>query len=244
MNPNTNISQELLESVERYFNGNMTADELSAFEGKLKSDIDFQTQVEDIRTLLFGIESQSLKEQLDDFHNEIPNTSAKKAQSKVRFLHFGKIAAAAIVVIAIANFWFFNQSPNEKLYANFFSPDPGLATTMSSNSNFEFYDAMVNYKQGDYKAAISKWTTIHQSKPKNDTLNYFLGVAYMANKNESKAITYLEKAIEEPTSNFKSEAYYYLGLAYLKEGHIEKAKSSLENSNNNNSKALLSALNN
>ena len=243
MNPNTNISQELLESVERYVNGNMAKEELIAFELKLKNDENFKTQVEDIKTLLFGIESQALKEELDYFHKDLSKDSPQKSQSKVRFLHLKKIAAAAIVIIAISNFWLFNKSSNEKLYDTFFSPDPGLATTMSGNSNFEFYDAMVNYKHGDYKVAISKWKAIHNIKPKNDTLNYFLGVALMANNNESEAIAYLEKATKSSHTSFKNDAYYYLGLAYLKEGAIEKAKSSLEQSNSNNSKALLSALN-
>lgn len=243
MNLNTNISQELLESVERYLNKNMPYDEQKAFENKLKSDSDFRMQVEEIKTILLAIESQSLKENLDVYHESISEVTPEVSDTKIRFLQFRKIAAAAAIIIAIGSFWFFNQNSNAKLYANYFTPDPGLATTMSQNSNFEFYDAMVNYKQGNYKTAISKWKKLYTIKPKNDTLNYFIGVAQMADKNESEAITYLKKVTVSRNSSFKNDAYFYLGLAYLKNDNLELAKKNLTFSSIDNSKALLSELN-
>jgi len=239
MNLNTNISQELLESVERYINKQMSVDELKVFENKLKSDSDFKMQVEDLKTLLSGIETQSLKEKLNDFHEDVP----KKSTPKVRFLQFRKIAAAAVIVVAIGGFWFFNQNSNAKLYANYFTPDPGLPTTMSSTDNYKFYEAMVYYKQGEYKTAISKWKTLQNTKPSKDTINYFIGVAYLANKNEKSAISFLEETTKNPSFPLVNDAYYYLGLAYLKKGNIDKAKANLQKSTNDNSIALLSELN-
>jgi predicted Zn-dependent protease len=237
-----NISQNLLETVERYINKTMTKDELLKFEEKLQ-DFNFKTQVDDIKTLLLGIETQSLKEQLDEFHQEIlEHKSTKKTSPKVRFLNFKNIAAAAAIIIAIGSFVYFGGNSNQKLYAKYFKPDPGLPTTMSSNTNFEFYDAMVYYKHGDYNIAISKWEKLLNNKPKNDTLNYFLGVAYLANKDETNAITHLNTALQNPENNFKNETYYYLGLAYLKSGKVELAKTNLNLSNMDNSKILLSEI--
>ncbi|WP_156115609.1 hypothetical protein [Psychroserpens sp. Hel_I_66] len=51
---------------------------------------------------------------------------------------------------------------------------------MSSNSNL-IYDAMVNYKQGDYKTAIGKWETLKANQPDNDTRITFR-IAYLAIK--------------------------------------------------------------
>ena len=115
---------------------------------------------------------------------------------------------------------------------------------MSSNSNYEFYDAMVNYKQGDYKTAIEKWNVLKTKTPNNDTLNYFLGVAHLANENEVNAISFLEKSIQNKTFPLVSDAYFYLGLAHLKEDNIELAKENFKQSTTENSKALLSELEN
>lgn len=239
------ISQNLLETIERYINKNMTKQELEEFEEKLQ-DPKFKSQVDDIKTLLLGIETQSLKEQLDEFHKEIPEPEIPliNEPSKVRFLNFRKIAAAAAIIITIGSFWFFSGNTNEKLYAKHFTPDPGLATTMSETANFEFYDAMVNYKQGDYKTAISKWEILLEGKPKNDTLNYFLGVAHLADKNEKSAIKYLDIVIQDSDSNFKNDAHYYIGLAHLKADNVELAKKNLNFSTIDNSKKILLDLNN
>nr|WP_321232833.1 tetratricopeptide repeat protein [uncultured Psychroserpens sp.] len=240
MKDNSNISQELLETIERYYNDTMSKQERSDFELKLDENPEFKTQVEDIKTLIFGIENQSLKEQLDVFHEDIlePHFESSSASG---FFTLRKLAAAVVILLAVTSFWWFSTPQNEKLYSEYFTPDPGLPTVMSSNSNFEFYDAMVNYKQGDYKDAIKKWESIHH---KGDTLNYFLGVAYLADKNEKKAIRFLKKATQNSEFALSSEAYYYLGLAQLKKGNVEDAKTSLKRSNTDNSKALLSQLNN
>lgn len=226
MNTNDKISKELLETIERYLNGKLSSQELRDFERLLDLDEEFRVQVDDVRTMLLGVEAQSLKEQLDEFHQEIPiSKKTITPQQKTRFLRYSQFAAAAAILIAVGGFWFFSTSNNERLYSKYFEPDPGLPTTMSSTNNYDFYDGMVKYKYGNYDLAISKWKALIAQTPENDTLNYFLGVAKMVNKNTAEAIPFLEHAIEAPDDFvFLNEAYYYLGLAYLKEGNIELAK--------------------
>ncbi|MCK8479106.1 tetratricopeptide repeat protein [Psychroserpens algicola] len=237
MKDNSNISQELLETIERYYNDTMSKQERLDFELRLDESSEFRTQVEDIKTLILGIENQSLKEQLDVFHKDIPTHSETPSASGI--FTFRKLAAAVIILLAVTGFWWFNTPQNDKLYSKYFTPDPGLPTTMSSNSNYDFYDAMVNYKQGDYQTAIAKWDAI---QPKNDTLNYFLGVACLANKNEAKAIGFLNKATQNTDFPLLNDAHYYLGLAYLKDGDIDFAKKNLQKSSNENSKKILEKL--
>ncbi len=243
MKHNSNISQELLETVERYHNHTMPQDERKTFEQRLENDAEFNTLVNDIQSFLYGIEQQALKEKLEEFHEEIPiRMDTEQKASKVRQFQFMKIAAAAVIVIAVGCFWFLNGSSNERLYDNYFKPDPGLPTTMSSTDNYVFFDAMVNYKQGDYKKAISKWEVLQNKAPQNDTINYFIGVAYLADKNVDKAIPYLNKTISTSNSVFIDDAYYYLGLAYLKNDHIEQAKAAFKKSKYENSREILKAL--
>lgn len=240
MEDNNNISQELLETIERYINGYMAQQELNDFNQLLELDDAFKAKVEDIKTMLLGIEVQALKEKLDDFHKEIPKTLTQTTNdNKVRFLNFNKIAVAAAIIVAVGSIWFFNNSPNEKLYAKYFKPDPGLPTTMSTTDDFDFYDAMVNYKHGDYSLAIDKWNTLSKKRPTNDTLNYFLGVAHLANKNEIEAIPFLEKTVKNKDFALINDAYHYLGLSYLKDGNIKLAKKYFSLSNNDVSKELV-----
>jgi len=65
----------------------------------------------------------------------------------------------------------------------YFKPDAGLITSMGGNENYEFYRGMVDYKQGNYKAAISRWKDQLKLKKDNDTLNFYIGVSLMAQEN-------------------------------------------------------------
>lgn len=242
MNTNSNISQELLETIERYYNNAMGQQERLAFEKQLSKNAELKAQVDDIKTVLLGIETQALKEQLDVFHSDLESKETVKPEAKVRRLSFQKIAVAAGIIIALGVFWFFTETPNEKLYAEFFVPDPGLPTTMSTTDNYMFFDAMVNYKQGDYKTAIRKWKDLESTSVNNDTLTYFLGVAHLAKGNTEEAISYLEKSKSFNESVFKNDAQYYLGLAYLKGDQVGKAISVLKLSTTENSQKLLDKL--
>ncbi|NRA91482.1 MAG: hypothetical protein HRU26_02170 [Psychroserpens sp.] len=241
MNTNSNITQEQLEAIERYLNGTMPSEELIDFKSQLSSNPELKQQVEDIRTLLSGIETQSLKEQLDVFHKDInPNTPKKVSPAKVRYLEVRKWIAAAALIIAAGSFWILNQNSNDKLFDSYFTPDPGLPTTMSSSSNYSFYDAMVNYKQGEYALAIEKWEALPSQ---NDTTNYFIGVSYLALDDDTTAISYLEKSVLNKDFPLIEDGHYYLGLAYLKNGNIALAKENLNKSSSEESKALLLELN-
>lgn len=252
MNPNNNITQEELERIERYLNDTMPDEQRRQFEHQLNTDADFKLLVNDVKVLLLGIESASLKNNLDQFHDEMvpvksldqPTTSDASNRLKRTRIKMIKIMAAAAIILFVGSFWLESRSnATDRLFAKHFSPDPGLPTTMGANENFEFYDAMVNYKQGDYPTAISKWQALLASEQKNDTLHYFMGVAHLANGDEKEAINYLQNLTENDGNSFKKETAYYLGLAYLKADNVESAKKYLTFSGTESAQQLLSELN-
>ena len=156
-------------------------------------------------------------------------------------------AAACVAILIVLGGYTFLQgnslsNKNEQLFATYFRPDPGLPTTMSVSDNFDFFDAMVSYKQGDYNKAITKWEVLLKEKPDNDTLNYFIGVAYLANGNEDQAITFLQWSSEHQESKFLKETYHYLGLANIKKGDLDKGKKNLELSDLPESKEVLKVI--
>lgn len=224
----------------------MSSEEKLAFEIQLEENPQLRKQVDDTQLLISSIRKAALKKRLNEVHEDlISNPSNPNKSSKVLRLNFRTLSIAASILILIGGFWFFNQQPNnEKLFDKYFEPDRGLATVMSTTNNYEFEDAMVDYKVGKYDLAIKKWEKLLPLKPANDTLNYFLGVAHLANKNEAKAVQFLEKMIETENGSFTDDSYYYLGLAQLKLNNIKAAKEYLEKSNSPKSKEIISELRN
>ncbi|MEX0289341.1 MAG: tol-pal system YbgF family protein [Flavobacteriaceae bacterium] len=224
----------------------MDEPELASFEKELEGNTDLQTKVAEVRSIIQGVEAAVLRERLDVFHEELHEEPEEATEpSPVRRFDFRRyaIAASVAILIGITGFWYISrQEPHELLFQKHFSPDPGLPTTMSTSANFEFYEAMVSYKRGDYGAAIAKWETLLSTKPNNDTLNYFLGVAHLANSNTNKALEYLKTASAIPQSSFANETLYYLGMANLSTGDIEAAKRYLNQSKIEKSQEVISEM--
>lgn len=238
------ISQELLETIERYLKNTMNVKERDAFEKKLKDNFTLQQQVKDIETMLFGVRKAVFKNKANYFHDELTGKDSEiAADTKVFRLNFKYMSIAASIVILFGSFWFFNRTnSNEAIFNKYYIEDRGLETNMGKSDNYAFDDAMVDYKQKKYTTAINKWSALLKSKPENDTLNYFLGVAHLANKNENEAVNYLKSAVKTTESEFVNEAYFYLGLAYLKMKNTDLAIEYFEKSNSETSKAIISEL--
>lgn len=234
------ISQEQQEEFETFLLGNMNLSQKEVFKQKLQTDTVLNAQFNEFKDLFVAVEEENLRSKLDDFHTTIEEETPVKHlnTSKKRFNY--SIAASVAILLTLGGLWFLNrQSPNEKLFHKYYTQDPGLPTVMGSNDNFAFYEAMVDYKRGDYETAIRKWEQQLEGKPENDTLNYFLGSAYLANNDAERAIPFLDIALKDKNSSFKDDNLFYLGLAYLKSKNAEKAIEHLSKSKLEKAKKVL-----
>ncbi len=240
MKKKTEISQETFERIEAYLSNELSETEALKFESRIESDAQFATQVAEVEAFLNAIEVAALKPKLDDYHNEIATKTTSQGGK-----NYIKYAAAASIILAIALVWLFTKTnPREELYATYYSPDPGLPTIMSATSQFEFYDGMVSYKQGNYEEALSKWQPLVEEKPENDTLSYFMGMAHMATDEITSALPYLNSTIEKTTSTFYSEAIYYKALALVKAAKLNEAIQLLAMHPSDKNQTLLNAIRN
>ncbi|MBC8767753.1 hypothetical protein H4O18_07090 [Arenibacter sp. BSSL-BM3] len=239
------ISQEKQELFERYLLNEMDKAEQLAFLAKLDADASLNAEFNEFKKLFSAVEEASLHERMNEYHKTFETYSSKEATSKKRFpfrINYG-IAASVILLLSLGGIWYFNGgNKTEKLFDEFYSPDPGLPTVMGDTNNYDFYEAMVAYKHGDYDQAIEKWKKLLVTKQQNDTLNYFLASAQMAIGDEKAANAGFLKVIANKGSVFEDEAYFYLGLEALKRGAIPEAKSLLELSKKEASKELLNHL--
>lgn len=222
----------------------MSVEERNTFERKIKNNPTLQQQIKDVESIFFGIRRGVFKNKTKEFHEALTSEDvAPKKEKKVFTLNYKTISVAASIVVLVGSFWFFNRtSQNETIFNRYFIEDRGLETNMGETDQYAFDDAMVDYKHGKYDRAIEKWNLQLEKKPENDTLNYFLGVSNLANKDETKAIEFLETTVKNTESTFLNEAYFYLGLSYLKQDKTDLAIEVLQKSNSERSKAVIEAL--
>jgi tetratricopeptide (TPR) repeat protein len=223
----------------------MSEDEYNAFAIKLKNDSALQEKVHSVRLLFLGISESAMEGGVKEFHKELTADAQQNTPKtgKIFSMKQWLVAASIIIIAGIGALLFLNRNNREeKLFATYYKPDPGLITAMSVSDNYEFDRAMIDYKTKDYDGAIHAWEKLLTAKPDNDTLNYFIASAWLAKKNNEKAIIYFQKVISDTSSYFLHDAYWYAGLALLKEGKDKEAIPFIEKSEHPHKNDLIEKL--
>lgn len=238
------ISQEEFERIERFLAGEMPEDERLSFEKEISANETLRQYVAEIRIILQEVATDNLREAMNDFHEELidSKTPLPLPLSTNRTVWWPWAVAASIALALCLWVLVGNQNKNEKLFTAYFEPDPGLVTAMGVSEQYEFDRGMVDYKMGQYQSAIDRWEKLLQQKPENDTLNYFLGSSYLAAQESDKAIVYFQTALNTENSLFAEDAWWYLGLTWLRKGNLEKSKEALLRSSKPEAKRLLEEL--
>lgn len=248
MNWNKPITDEDWNLIDRYLDDELENSERAEFETRLEQDADWREAVASVRAIRIGIQEAALAQKLPEFHQEltaveeeVPMLSKTSGRTWVRWA-----AAAAILLIASLGWWFWSggqKSDNEKIYADFYQPDPGLPTVMGPAEDFEFQQGMVDYKAGNYSVAIAAWEKLLTRFPNSDTLTYFLASAWQADKEFDKAIPLFEKVAGQASSRLATDAAWYLGLLYLHKGEHDKAQAWIQKSVHPGRELLLEKIN-
>ncbi|MBW8244924.1 hypothetical protein K1F50_19110 [Muricauda oceani] len=235
----TREEQELFESC---LLDQMTPAEKAGFESRMASDPTLKAKFLEFKALFGAIEEAGLRLAMDHFHEGVQDDGKERRLSTASRTVY-RMAAAIAVLMTLGGIWYFYYpNDNERLFAAYYTPDPGLPTVMGNSDNYMFYEAMVDYKQEDYGTALQKWKGLLPGKMDNDTLNYFMGSAHLAKGEADKAISYFDRVLVHDSTPFRSEAAFYKGLAHLKMNEVREALKSLEHTSDDRARELAQKL--
>jgi len=219
-----------LKSIDKYFDGEMSENELIEFEKNMKSDKKLKAEVEfqkEIQDSLHDKQIFDLKNNLEKIHNEAKTANNIDANKEpvVRELFIKKIqlAAAVIVLMIIASsvFYFVNNRTmsNETLYGIYYEPAKTMLVERSGNNDeVNLMQALQKYNHNDYTGAIEVF-----EKDNSIMAKFYLALSYMETNRMLDAVNLLKAIIEENDNLFVDQAEWYLGLCYLKLNETEKA---------------------
>lgn len=229
------MENKYFELLEKYLLGKMSDEERRIFEERLKSDADLETEKERLEEYILAIEYGNLKETLSQYKISEEEMSGEENFSfpddapadKTRILNLRPwVVAASVLLIGWAGYFLFsnlNSQPDLHFEKIFYS-DPGLPTMMGGNDRYLFYDAMVDYKAGEYEEAIGKWSEV--SDIGRDTLDYYIGMAWLNLKEWEEAEQFLQQIPAE--SSLKNKSDWYRVRIYIALEEYEKAAQALE----------------
>lgn len=222
--------------------GHMDQGERSVFLTALASDGDLDARFREFKAAFRAVEEAGLRASMEEFQLGMDLRERQGRRSGFGFGRFPMIAASLAVLISLGLWFTLGPSANEKLFNKYFTADPGLPSVMGTGENYAFQEAMVQYKLGHYGTAISRWEALLPEHMGNDTLNYFLGSAYLAKGEAQKAIDYMERVGSQGETAFGTDVQYYLALAHLKLDQGPKALELLSNCREARCKELASKI--
>ena len=235
-----------LQLIERYSDGELNADEITAFEKRLAEDAAFLKAFQQEKELMQGIEefgNQQLRKQLDVIHLEetgqveIPDVKeppshfdpfeAPKADGKVVGMtrRYWWLAAAALGVGMVAR-WFMatNQPTPQQLYAIFAVHDFDF-TEMGTNEELLAQSERL-LKEKKYASALPIINQYLSANPDDVKVKMAKGIALLETGKYSEAQVVFE-TIGRENMIMENEANWYLALSFLKQGKITESKNQL-----------------
>lgn len=235
------ITQEEWEYIEDYLSESHPPMVMKEIERKIAEDASFADAVQEVKSTIYTVQEIVLSEKMNEWHQTV-STHDHVIPMRQNFTSKALIAASLLLLIALGTWWMIRPSHEEKLFAKYYHPDPGLPTLMSLSEQYEFDKAMVDYKSKDYDKALQSFQNLLIENPNNDTLNFFIAQIFLAQNQAEKAIPYFEKVISDSNSIFTKDAYWYLGLEMLRQQRKDIALKYIHQSEHERKQELLEAL--
>lgn len=217
------MEAETLQRFESYAFDLMSESEKQAFEADLVSDPGLKAEFEEFLHIVNGIRAYE-REKIRGMMRESKLRSLQGGWSSLRRV---AVAAAIILLLVIPGYVIFRMTTvTSRLAKEYYIEDPGLPVKMGASTNRLLDEAMIEYKDKQYRDALEKIGILKADSPDNDTLNYYAGICHFELGENEKAVQSFSSIVNQE-SNYYYQAKYNLGLAFIKLGKTEDAISAL-----------------
>ncbi|MCX6256219.1 MAG: tetratricopeptide repeat protein [Bacteroidia bacterium] len=150
-----------------------------------------------------------------------------KRSLMVRYI---SLSAAAVIGVLIILRTLLPSSDPEKLYNSYYIPFNVLSPvtrSVTTNEPESYSSAVEKYKSGNYQTAAIGFSDAILKDTSVIAPRFFKGISELAMGNYDQAVNLLG-TVAGRSGEYRKEAEWYLGLAYLKTGDKEKAAKCFE----------------
>ncbi len=213
--------------VEKYFDAELTPEELNHFNARVEHDEDFKALFQREKVIIGAIRNQGLIDNLlylKSVEEKIQGEQTYPMASGIKGWYY--YAAAAVVALLVAVTFLLPREDNtDELFTAYFTPYPNVVQPLlrgDDNLMPERTKPFQDYEQKNYEAAATGFKELLEVKEEAGILlllgnsNLMLGKAEEAQEN---FITLIRNYDE-----FDLQAKWFLSLSYLKSGDIENAR--------------------
>ena len=225
-----------IEQIEKYLGGELSRDELQAFDLRLQNDKAFTEifalyksvdtemhEAEDERELRNSLSGISQKH----FNVAAPAKIIKLKTNRTRWLLYATAAAASIIILLFLKPWQDKILSNEQLYAQYAVPEELPAVVRGANEDSLLIKAKTLFNQKNYAAALPLLDSIIKLKPGEAQLQLSLGICLTQTGKFESAINIFD-SLAAKESSYKYDAMAWKAFAFLKQDKREACIAALK----------------
>jgi predicted Zn-dependent protease len=214
--------------IARYVEGDMTADERSAFETNLASDAALRQQLalyqEVNASLQQNFRADEQRQQLQHTMQSLRGEFFGAASQPAKVIPFKRYLRAAVAVAAILIAVVFVWQPWKPSLFNKFSETSMVAPAeRGNNASSLLQQAVTAFNKKEYAAAETLLQQVKEHDTANSYVNFYYGVALLKNGRVAEARRIFEQ-LYAGQSAFKFEAAFFQALGYLAEKNNAASK--------------------
>jgi TolA-binding protein len=154
-----------------------------------------------------------------------PAPEKAKNSGRSSLIRYISLSAAAVIAVLLIIRTLLPSSDPEKLFGSYYKPFNIISSVTrgaTADESFSYSAAVENYRNGNYQTAAAGFSVMLQNDPTSIAPRFFMGITQLALGNYGEAINMLN-GINDSSGDYRKEASWYLGLAYLKTGEKERA---------------------
>ena len=140
-------------------------------------------------------------------------------------------AAAAVFLLAISIYGYYQNQSDSRLYANYFGDgqiQEYLAVRGETSNNAEVKAALKTYNQGEYESSLLQFKTLKENNPFDSQILLYTGLSAMQTGEYHTARQVFDQLLSlDVAPADRATARWYLALTYLQQEQILQAKAEL-----------------
>ena len=232
------IPEKDIDLITRFFDLDLSYEELKEFEKRLLLDRKFREKCEAYKAANDIINNtypdKDKQERTDKWKTLLNDKETIKPTKKTSWKWLSGIAAGFILLISI---WQLNKTFQEPdmnaLLADSWNKKIGLNYNITRSTNndtikTEIIKAYKAYNNTKYKVALNQLKTYKSTTPYYEDVLLIRGLSLYKNNKAEMALKTLDSLSKYHTGKKALVANWYLGLIYLEQGNVETAELYLE----------------
>ncbi len=226
------MAQDIDQNLFDYLEGNMSPEQEREYQQAIDRDPDLQQEIRDLKALELGLKSigaENFKNKVGQWESEVKSSSGGFGWNP-----YLAVAAAILVVLIPAIFWFQNTPPaTEELFLSYYQPYENVITVRGEDTDslaLSGRDLLLKgldaYSNGAFAQSSDLLSQYLDLQPEDHRVALYLAITQLELNLPIQAEANFLKAQQDPL--FKQQAQWYRALSYLKFDDITKAKTLLE----------------